>query len=78
MLTVIWSSVSLIAMIFKLLAFRNDKITRVYPIFFFESVVCLLIDILMFNVEFHMTQLLGILLIMGMALAKLIIARTAN
>lgn len=78
MLTVVWSSVTLLAMIFKLLAFRNDKITRVYPIFFFESVVCLLIDIMVFNVEFHMTQLLGILLIMGMFLAKLIIARATS
>lgn len=52
LITIVWSSVTLIAMILKVIAFRNDKITRVYPIFFVESVFCLLLDIIVFNVDF--------------------------
>ena len=45
-------SSNVIASSLKILAFKNDKVSRVSPIFYSESVFGLLIDYLAFNVEF--------------------------
>jgi drug/metabolite transporter (DMT)-like permease len=50
LLTVVWALSTLGAMLLKVIAFRNDKITRVYPIYYCESVICLLFDLLIFQV----------------------------
>jgi drug/metabolite transporter (DMT)-like permease len=64
--------VTLIAMILKQLAFKNDKITRVYPIFYIESVFCLFADLALFHEKFELLQMAGIVMIFTMFAAKMI------
>lgn len=52
LMTVGWGLVFGLGMVFKLIAFKNDKITRVYPIYYLESVLCLLADVFIFNEDF--------------------------
>lgn len=72
LITVAWSSVTLFAMILKQKAFKNDKITRVYPIFYTESVFCLLADLTLFHETFSVLQLVGIVMIFTMFAVKMI------
>jgi len=44
----------------KMVAFSLDKVTRVFPIYYFESVYCLLLDCLVFDESFNWVQALGI------------------
>lgn len=65
---------NVIASSLKILAFKNDKVSRVSPIFYSECVFGLLIDYFAFNVEFGVMQLAGILLVFAMFGAKLFVA----
>lgn len=65
---------NVIASSLKILAFKNDKVSRVSPIFYSESVFGFLIDYFAFNVEFGVMQLAGILLVFVMFGAKLFVA----
>lgn len=49
----LWACLSLAALITKMIAFSNDKVTRVYPIYYFEAVYCLMLDVWVYNVQFN-------------------------
>jgi drug/metabolite transporter (DMT)-like permease len=49
-----------------ILAFKNDKVSRVSPIFYTESVIGLFMDYFMFQVAFGALQFLGICLVFCM------------
>jgi len=62
---------NILAWHFKIQAFKNDRVSRVSPISYLESVFGLIIDRVIFNVDFGMTQLFGISLVFGMFIAKI-------
>lgn len=62
---------NILAWHFKIQAFKNDRVSRVSPISYLESVFGLLIDRLIFDVDFGTTQLIGISLVFGMFIAKI-------
>lgn len=49
-----------------ILAFKNDKVSRVSPIFYTESVIGLFLDYFMFQVTFGALQFLGMCLVFCM------------
>ena len=74
LITVLLGVSALLAMVLKIVAFKNDRITRVYPIFYMESVFCLFFDIFLFKQEFLQMQMAGILLVFSMFFVKLFVA----
>ena len=70
----LWAVLSLGALVTKMIAFSNDKVTRVYPIYYFESVYCLLLDVWVYDVEFNWMQFMGIGLIFCMFFWQMIYA----
>ena len=58
-----WASFSLVAQVCKMLAFKYDRVTRVYPVYYMEPVFCLIYDIVLFDEQFYWLQLLGISLV---------------
>ena len=52
----------------KVLAYRHDRITRVAPIFYVETAISLLFDILIFKVDFSTMQLVGLIVVLLMFL----------
>jgi drug/metabolite transporter (DMT)-like permease len=55
-----------------MLAFKHDKVTRVYPVYFFEPVFGLIFDIVLYNQSFEWLQVVGILIVFSMAGLKLV------
>ena len=49
---VCWAFLSLIAQLCKMLAFKFDRVTRVYPVYYMEPVFCLLYDVFAFSESF--------------------------
>ena len=68
--TLLTGIVSTLAWILKMVAFKYDKVHRITPIFYIESVFGLLLDYFVFNVNFSVTQLGGILLVFTMFAIK--------
>ena len=58
----------------KVLAYRHDRITRVAPIFYVETAISLLFDILIFKVDFGMMQLVGLIVVLAMFLVIIVMA----
>jgi uncharacterized membrane protein len=74
-LLLLWTCCLLGAMSAKMVAFSLDKVTRVFPIYYFESVYCLLLDCLVFDESFNWVQALGIGLVFSMFGLKLMTTR---
>jgi len=68
-----WSNFA--AWYLKVLAYKLDKVTRVSPLFYFETVFTLLMDWLIFGVQFGAWQIAGICVILAMFAVKIIVAR---
>jgi drug/metabolite transporter (DMT)-like permease len=68
-------AINLMAWQFKMLAFANDKPTKIAPITFLESVFCLILDFFWFNVSLNAWQLSGMALLFGVFCGRLICAR---
>lgn len=66
--------VNVMAWLLKVLAFKNDRASRVSPIFYLESVFALLLDNFVFDISFGYVPLLGILLVFAMFALKLVTA----
>ena len=49
----------------KMLAYKYDNVSRVAPIFYVESVIALLIDIIFFDESFTVLQIVGLVLVIG-------------
>lgn len=62
---------NILAWHFKITAFKYDRVSRVSPISYLESVFGLLIDRIIFSVDFGMLQVVGISLVFGMFVAKI-------
>lgn len=74
LLFLMWAACTIGAQGCKMVAFSHDKVTRVYPIYYFESVYCLFLDVLVFDETFNMYQIGGIFLVFSMFFAKLFAA----
>lgn len=48
-----------------MLAYKYDNVSRVAPIFYVESVIALLIDIIFFDESFTVLQIVGLVLVIG-------------
>lgn len=70
--TVVSGAINMTAWIFKVNAFKYDRVSRVTPIFYLESVFGLIIDYVALNTSFDLLQLSGLLLVFTMFAAKLI------
>ena len=67
-------SVNVGAWVFKMLGFRYDKVSKVSPIFYTESVIGLFLDFFAFKQKFSKTSGAGIALVFGMFGAKFVAA----
>ena len=68
--TLVTGIASTLAWILKMIAFKYDRVSKLSPIFYVESVFGLLLDYFVFQVEFSAVQLLGILLVFSMFSVK--------
>lgn len=57
-----------------MIAFKYDRVSRVAPIFYIESVFSLMFDYFVFSVQFGWMQMLGIALVFSMFTAKFVVA----
>ena len=59
----LWAFSWLCANIIKMVALRYDKVTRLAPIYYFEPVFGLILDVLLYKESFVTLQLIGILIV---------------
>ena len=57
-----------------MIAYKNDRVSRVAPIFYLESVFSLIYDYFIFSISFGVTQMTGIIMVFTMFAAKIIVA----
>ena len=57
-----------------MLAYRHDRISRVAPIFYIETAISLVFDILIFKVDFTTMQLCGLIVVLLMFLVIIVTA----
>ena len=58
----------------KLLAYKYDRVSRVAPIFYLESAIALFVDVVIFNVTFTLTQVVGIVLVLSVFIMIIVTA----
>ena len=59
---------------FKVQAYKCDLVTRVSPIFYLETAFSMLLDIVLFKINFSPLQLTGLILVVGMFLIIITLA----
>ena len=50
---------------FQIMAFRYDRVSRVAPVFYLESVFALVFDFILFDESFGALQIVGLVLVIG-------------
>ena len=48
------------------MAYKSDKVTRVAPVFYVETALSMVLDIVLFKINFSALQLTGLILVLGM------------
>ena len=51
------------AWLFKILALKHDRISRISPVFYLESAIALIFDIVLFDATFTALQIVGLALV---------------
>ena len=59
---------------FKILAYKSDRVTRVAPVFYVETALSMVLDIVLFHIHFSGLQLTGLILVLGMFLVIIVFA----
>jgi len=57
----------------KLMGYRYDKVSRIAPIFYLESVYSFAYDLLIYNVGFHKLAMIGIIVVLLFFILKIFI-----
>ena len=65
---------SYLAFQLKIRAYKYDKVARVSTLFYFESIIALCIDLLIFQLDFTLVQACGICLIVAMFIFIILLA----
>jgi len=60
------SSTACLAWVLKMVAYKYDRVSRIAPIFYLESVIGLLYDHFVFDVTFSSIQIIGITLVFSL------------
>ena len=59
---------------FKVLAYKCDKVTRVAPVFYLETALSMILDILLFHIQYSVLQFSGLILVLGMFAVIIVLA----
>ena len=66
LVVVVNGSCNVFAFLFKVLAYRHDRVQRLAPIFYVETVIQMVCDVYVFKVRYNWIQLTGLVLVLVM------------